>query len=460
MGAGAVSLELADIQGLFARGYSHLGRAAFLLLGLDGAAANGWLADALGSVTSADERPEKRAMNVAFTSSGLERLGVDAATLALFSNEFASGMTTPHRQRILADAGESAPERWDWGGPATDAVHGVLLLYAAGPAELAALESEQTEVLGGHGGRVVRRLETNDLDGFEPFGFRDGVSQPLIEGLGKTGPREFTLRAGEFVLGYPNEYGHLTDHPALGRNGSYLVFRQLEQDVRGFWRFLDGATRREDGSADPGARERLGAKLVGRWPSGAPLTLAPDADNAALAEENDFRYHELDARGARCPVAAHIRRANPRDSLDPRPGTDRSLEINRRHRLLRRGREYGPPLSVEDALERGDDGEPRGLHFICLNANISRQFEFVQHTWLNNPKFDGLFDDADPLVGPSEPWGGTFTAPAEGVRERVKNVPRFVTVKGGGYFLLPGMSALRSLATQGVPGKTSSPVGS
>jgi Dyp-type peroxidase family len=459
VGAGAVSLERHDIQGLFARGYSNLLRAAFLLLELDGPAANAWLADVLASVTSAEDRPEKRAVNVAFTSSGLERLGVDPATLAQFSNEFGSGMTTPHRQRILADAGESAPERWDWGGPATDPVHAVLLLYAADPSGLEALEREQTELLRRHGVHVVRRLETNDLDGFEPFGFRDGVSQPLVEGLGKTGPAEFTLRTGEFVLGYPNEYGHLTDHPPLGRNGSYLVFRQLEQDVRGFWRLLDEATRKPDGGADPGARARLGAKLVGRWPSGAPLVLAPDADDARLAEENDFRYHALDARGARCPVAAHIRRANPRDSLDPRPGTDRSLELNRRHRLLRRGREYGPPLSVEDALQGDDDGEPRGLHFICLNANIARQFEFVQHTWLNNPKFDGLFDDADPLVGPSEPWGGTFTAPSEAVRERLTNVPRFITVKGGAYFFLPGMSALRALA-QGEPGKTSSPVGS
>jgi Dyp-type peroxidase family len=455
-----VNLERRDIQGLFARGYSNLARAAYLLLGFDGAAGRAWLADTLHAVASAEDRPEEHAVNVAFTSSGLERLGVDGATLASFSNEFVSGMTTPHRRRILADAGESAPERWDWGGPATEPVHGALLLYARDEAALEALEREHTGLLQRHGVRVVRRLATNDLDGFEPFGFRDGVSQPLIEGLGKTGPSEFTLRAGEFVLGYPNEYGHLTDHPPLGRNGSYLVFRQLEQDVRGFWRFLDEATRKPDGTADPAARVRLGAKLVGRWPSGAPLALAPDGDDAGLAEENDFRYHAVDARGARCPVAAHIRRANPRDSLDPRPGSDRSLELNRRHRLLRRGREYGPPLSVEDALRGEEDREARGLHFICLNANVARQFEFVQHTWLNNPKFDGLFDDADPLVGPSEPWGGTFTAPAEGVRERVTEVPRFITVKGGAYFFLPGMSALRSLAGHGEPGKTSSPVGS
>ncbi|MDQ3777964.1 MAG: peroxidase, partial [Actinomycetota bacterium] len=232
MGAGAVSaaLERDDIQGLFARGYSNLGRAAFLLLSLDGGGPR-WLADVVGGITSADDRPEERAANVAFTSSGLEALGVDRATLAQFSNEFVSGMTTPHRRRILADAGESAPERWQWGGPANERVDGLLLLYAVDAAALDALVAEQTETLNRHGVGVVRRLETNDLDGFEPFGFRDGVSQPLVEGLGKHGRAEFTVRAGEFVLGYPNEYGRLTDHPPLGRNGSYLVFRQLEQDV-------------------------------------------------------------------------------------------------------------------------------------------------------------------------------------------------------------------------------------
>ena len=185
----------------------------------------------------------------------------------------------------------------------------------------------------------------------------------------------------------------------LGRNGSYLVFRQLRQDVPRFWHFVDTATRTADGRSDPAARVRLAAKMVGRWPSGAPLTLAPDADDPALADANDFAFHEHDRRGARCPIGSHIRRSNPRDSLDPRPGSAASFEINRRHRLLRRGREYGPPLSIEEALA-GDDRADRGLHFVCLNANIQRQFEFVNHTWLNNPKFADLYDDADPLVAP------------------------------------------------------------
>jgi deferrochelatase/peroxidase EfeB len=150
----------------------------------------------------------------------------------------------------------------------------------------------------------------------------------------------------------------------------------------------------------------------------------------------------------RCPLGAHIRRANPRDSLDPKPGTDKSLEVNRRHRILRRGREYGPRLPVEQALREDEstDGHERGLHFICLNGSIQRQFELVHFMWLNNPKFNGFYDDADPIVGPSHPYGGTFTMQTETLREHLHGVPRFVSVKGGAYFFMPGIAATRHLA--------------
>jgi Dyp-type peroxidase family len=443
-----VTLELADVQGLVARGYATLKAASFLLLGFDeGPGAKRWLGTALDTVTAGDEHPDERAVNLAFTARGLERLGLAPEVLQQFSNPFVHGMTTEHRRRILGDVGDDAPERWDWGGPGTAPLDAVLLLYARDSAELERLTAEQTALLDAAGVRVEHRLGTSDLDGIEPFGFRDGISQPFLEGLSKSGPAGQTVRAGEFVLGYVNEHGHYTDQPliegeeAIGRNGTYLVFRQLRQDVRGFWQFLE--------SVAPGAeaRVRLGAKMVGRWPGGAPLALSPDADDPALAEANDFGYFHEDRDGARCPIGAHVRRTNPRDSLDPRPGTDRSLAINRRHRLLRRGREYGQLLPADRAVAGdGGDEEERGLHFICLNANIQRQFEFVQTTWLNNPKFAGLYDDADPIVGQSAPYGGTFTAQSERLRSRLTGLPRFISVKGGAYFFLPGVSSLRRLA--------------
>jgi deferrochelatase/peroxidase EfeB len=174
-----------------------------------------------------------------------------------------------------------------------------------------------------------------------------------------------------------------------------------------------------------------------------------------MAEDDDFLYYRsADPHGLRCPIGAHIRRTNPRDALDPAPGSDRSIEVGLRHLLLRRGRTYGAPLADSldpaDLLAAAEDGVERGLHFICFYAHPGRQFEFVQHTWVNNPKFDGLYADDDPLIGArgagTHTEAGTFTVQAEPVRRRVNNLPRFVETRGGAYFFLPGIRALRYLA--------------
>jgi Dyp-type peroxidase family len=238
----------------------------------------------------------------------------------------------------------------------------------------------------------------------------------------------------------------------LGRNGSYLVFRQLHQDVAGFWRFVDGASRNPDGSSNPAARTKLAAKIVGRWPGGAPLATSPAEDDPRRAAETDFGYFVADRYGFNCPTGAHVRRTNPRDALDPDLGPEQSVAIGKRHRILRRGREFGAPSKQSpDRPDMGTDGALRGLHFICLNANIARQFEFIQHTWVNSPKFGGLYDDADPLIGSHLAEGATFTMQGKPFRQRLSGLPRFVTVAGGGYFFLPGIRALRffgSLAGQ------------
>jgi len=236
----------------------------------------------------------------------------------------------------------------------------------------------------------------------------------------------------------------------LGRNGSYLVFRQLSQDVRSFWQFLDEATKNLDGSSNPPARLQLASQMIGRWPSGAPLLETPDQDDSRLANANDFAYYKTDPYGFRCPKGAHVRRTHPRDALDPEPGSAQSIAVGKRHRILRRGRDYGAPIDPAELLSvkqsPGEDQE-RGLHFLCLNANIARQFEFVQHTWVNNPHFDGLYDDTDPIVGTHAPDGGTFTIQATPIRKRVTGLPRFVSVMGGAYFFMPGIGAIHYLAS-------------
>ncbi len=188
----------------------------------------------------------------------------------------------------------------------------------------------------------------------------------------------------------------------LGRNGTYLVLRTLAQDVDAFDAYVHARRRRSWGWTPSCWPRRWWAAGAG----GASLVQSPDADRADLATANDFGYHHDDARGLRCPLGAHVRRANPRDSLDPRPGSDASQAVTDRHRLLRRGRVFA------------DDGQ-QGLQFVALNANLGRQFEFVQHSWLNDPKFAGLTTDLDPLVTPRTP-DGVFTIPDQPFRTRVR----------------------------------------
>jgi len=443
-----MSIEHEDLQGLLARGYPSLRAATYVLLAItDAAAARAWLGSL--QVTPAPVRLPETALNVALVPSGLRKLGLSEDTLQQFSNEFSAGMTTAHRRRMLGDQGESAPEHWQWGGPSTPTIDVLLLLFAT---DDAALAQHHSAIAAGYAGvsEILRLDAVIDLDGREHFGFADGISQPTIAGLSsRTDTPSNTIQPGEVILGYANEYGRLTEHPPLARNGSYLVFRHLSQDVRAFWRYVDGAS-----GGDAARRTRLAAKMVGRWPSGAPLTLTPDVDDPLLANANDFTYHQFDQFGLNCPISAHVRRSHPRDSLDPDPGTERSVSLDRRHRLLRRGREYGPPIA-DPFSEAAADEPDRGLFFICLCANIARQFEFVQHTWLNNPKFAERYTEPDPIVGYHPPGAATFTVPAEPVRERYENLPQFVTTRGGGYFFLPALSALRWLAQN-----VSSPVGS
>ena len=474
------TLDLNDIQGIIIRGYSNLEVAAFLLLGIQNpAAAKQWLSKL--QVQNGQEKPSDTSLNIAFTYKGLKALGIDDSTLKTFPTEFQEGMTADHRRRFLGDSGESAPEKWDWGGPKTADVHILLMLYATNDEKLADFYTSLANEFDSNGVQLIKKLDTfplkdkeNELR--EHFGFRDAIGQPIIEGLSKVGSPANTIKAGEFILGYPNEYGLYTETPRvkaqldqqdilpaeegnsgnhdLGRNGSYLVFRQLGQKVQDFWRFLDDKTKELDGTSNPEARMRLAAKMVGRWPSGTPLVKAPDRDNPDMTNKDDFDYHKTDPYGFRCPFSAHIRRSNPRDTLEPEPGSQKSIDLTKKRRLLRRGRTYGAPLvpslDPQDMLNAQESGE-RGIHFICINANISRQFEFVQQTWINNPKFNGLYSDTDPLLGDRNPGEigatDTFTEQSQPVRKRITGLPQFVVVRGGAYFFLPSIRALQYLAS-------------
>jgi Dyp-type peroxidase family len=455
--------DFADVQGIVRRGYGDMAHACFLLLEvLDGAAARRWVATLADQVTNALVKPPEGRLNVAFSHAGLEALGLSRATLDGFSREFREGMTTPRRSRILGDEGDNAPERWAWGGPDHRAVHAALLLYAPSATRMDQLRGFHRARLEAIGLAVIRPLDTLRLPlRKEHFGFRDGIGQPEMEGLDKGGPPANVVAAGEFLLGYPNESGGLTAHPGpFALNGSYLVLRQMEQHVTRFWTFVDRATRRTGGDADADERVRLAAKMVGRWPSGAPLVGNPERDpHAGVAEEDlppdaeqdRFGYHEADPDGYVCPLGAHVRRTNPRDGLPPSPRI--SSRFSNLRRIIRRGRAYGPPVAAsmkpEDILAAPDPGGERGLHFLCFCADLSLQFEFIQQNWVSNPKVGGLYADPDPLIGAQDPrhpeYGDTFTAPGRPIRQRVRGLEPFVTIRGGAYLFLPGVRGVRML---------------
>lgn len=470
-------IELADVQGIILRGYGSLSRSAFLLfeIGDDRDAARRWLAALLDEITLSHAELGPRCTNVAFTYRGLQRLGLDEHALAGFSNEFGEGLTgNEHRSRILGDVAENRPGAWGWGGPERP-VDGVLLLYARSEAALEAHVEKQRRRF--PGGLVeVARLDAHELHGRkEHFGFRDGIGQPCIRnvnppqqqpGVLEPGNPDNTIAAGELLLGYLNEYdqyplgpkveaaldpqGDLAAAPGMegvgdfGRNGSYLVFRQMRQDVRAFWEFVA-----KNSMDDPAGRTWLAAKMVGRWPSGAPVALSPDRDAPEMAERDDFSYAKSDPYGYRVPFGAHVRRANPRDWFladDPA----KSVAVAKRHRIVRRGRPYGPPLAPtldpEAMLHAPASSAERGLHFLCFNSDIERQFEMIQHQWMNSPKFAHLPDDPDPIAGAHASGTGTLTLQDTPVRRRISPLPQFVTVCGGAYFFMPGLRALRYLS--------------
>jgi deferrochelatase/peroxidase EfeB len=259
--------ELEDIQGIIVRGYGRLKGAYFVLLRIhDAAAAKRWLGEVAVRNGAAHPSESETCVNIAFTYPGLDKLGLDREALEMFSGEFREGMAgTEHRRRILGDLDECAPELWEWGGPRTAEVDLLLMLYAAED-QIEALYQAHTERFPGAGLEVIKPLSTIYLPGRkEHFGFHDGIAQPRIEGYHEPDPPENTVAVGEFILGYPNAYGQYTQRPLLssaqdrrgllpegpngsgqrdfGRNGSYLVFRQLRQEVAAFWRTLDAKSR-------------------------------------------------------------------------------------------------------------------------------------------------------------------------------------------------------------------------
>ena len=351
------TLDLDDIQHfLLTRTPALAARYEFLSFQNPGAGRT-WLAglvDKVGtgrSVGSAS--PDARWVTIAFTFNGLRGLGVNEASLSTFPEEFRQGMVA--RADILGSVGANHPDHWI-GDLTSPALHAIIILFARDVAERDRCEQEHRRYLSTLTGvHVLSSLNLEALPPFdgvarEHFGYRDRLSQPVIEGTGEqptpgSGP---AIKAGEFFLVYTDESGMMTPLPQpelLSRNGSYLAYLRMEEHVGAFRDFL----RQQAETSDQ--QERLAAKLMGRWRSGAPLVLAPDKDDPVLGGDlqrtNDFLYKDADPHGYRCPIGSHIRRMNPRDTA----------ENMSRRKMIRRGGTYGPPLP---------EGRPRTALSVAL----------------------------------------------------------------------------------------------
>jgi Dyp-type peroxidase family len=437
-----VSLELDDIQAgaLYERPSPYVG--TYLLLcvrdredGRELVRRLHRIVNHAGAVDAADDT----SLTVAFTFNGLKVLGVPQASLDSFAPEFRQGMAA--RAEILGDVGESGPDRWE--EPlGSAAVHIAVAVLSSDEGRIRAVAERAREAHGDLPGiDLIWRQDCYQLaTGRTSFGFKDGIGQPAVEGSGRlpTDLRQRPLKAGEIILGYPDETGELPPMPspdALGRNGTYVVFRKLHTKVAAYRSYLRAraATRAEE--------DLLGAKMVGRWQSCAPLAVSPDRDDPDLGSDprrnNDFGFGD-DPRGFKCPVGAHARRANPRDALDQEGSVDVRL-----HRMIRRGTNYGPMLP-DGVIE--DDGIDRGIVFVFAGAHIKRQFEFVKTQWLNDGIFIGAPLESDPLVGPRGDDPSSFTIPQRPVRRRLQDLPPFVVTRGGEYCFAPSLRALRWIA--------------
>ena len=389
-----------------------------------------------GKAPSSADASETRWATLAFTWNGLRALGTDEGSLATFPEEFRQGMVA--RAEVLGDSGANHPSHWA-GGLASPDLHAVVILFARDATERARAAEEYRDYAAPFSG--VTLLSTLELEALPPFdyphehfGYHDRLSEPTIEGTGDvpTPGSGAPLKPGEFFLGYPDEEGlpgPLPQPEILSRNGSFLAYRRLQEHVGRFRAFL-----RQHGDT-PEERELVAAKLMGRWRSGAPLVLAPDADDPALGADpqrnNDFNYATMDPHGYAVPLGSHARRMNPRDT---------ATNMNR-HRMIRRGGTYGPPLP-EGAAE---DGVERGIAAFIGCASLVRQFEFAQNVWANDRTFHELGNERDPIIGAQD---GTleYKIPKRPIRKKITGLPAFTTVRGGAYFFLPGIRALRFLA--------------
>ncbi|MBR0848362.1 Dyp-type peroxidase [Bradyrhizobium diazoefficiens] len=529
-------LDLDDIQGNIYPGFNKDHQTIRCFTIVDAAAARSAIADLLPDVsTSAVVQAYARLratlkrqragasglsatwMNLSFSYSGLAKLSSAAIADAVDDGAFKAGL--PDRSPLLGDPLDEAepghPANWLFGGFKTPSIDMVMTVAGDKRADIASYLGDIDARMAAHktpGGKPALELVFElvgdtlggELNGHEHFGFRDGVSQPAIRGRAKSSPDKFIVERiidpalsdaksygrpgqvllwpGQILLGQPTQNGQDPLKPnqpfplkvGWAKNGSFMVLRMLQQDVPAFWAEIRSCAAKVLGRSDDAAIDWVGARVVGRWRSGAPVTRTPDADRPEFVADNrvanDFRFRlagtrpqlvatqpplpdlplsQADPKGAICPFAGHIRKVNPRDDAVELGGPGDTLT----HLLVRRGIPYGPAFA--DPRHAAEDGRERGLIFVSYQASIERQFEFLMQNWVNGDDLPHVGSGRDAVLGRHRPQEG---APAssieivdgEGKSHRLVQMQDFIVARGGGYFFSPSITGLEQLTAEPV----------
>jgi deferrochelatase/peroxidase EfeB len=483
------TLDLADIQGFILRGYRMpMVRHFLLTVGVPAKAR-----EVLGRLVSGDESDAPQittaedwhvgfepgpadnpadtprhkpdyCLNLGITWPGILALEIKdrVPTLAFKSfGAFTEGAAP--RAQLVGDTGPASPEHWV-GGFGTGTDHVLVTLHAISPDAMKSYSDRLTALFAA--GDAFREIWRKDgmalmekaVDGTQqfthkvPFGYTDGISVTTVRGGPEKYPSDHQKPCEPwlFVLEDAAENYYVPEPRELGLNGSFAVFKMIETDVVGFENYLQS----NKDKIDP---ELLAAKMCGRWRNGVPLELSPETDSppGGISPDrlNDFGYVNEDGsgdpRGIRCPVGAHIRRANPRDQ----PVTGQGLPggSNNTHRIVRRGLPYGPTYDPAQPY----DGIERGLLGYFISSSIENQYEFVLGQWVNDSGFAGAVrlnpKAKDPMIGTQDPSESIFVIPqADGAPPiNITGFSSFITTKGAAYCFLPSVTALKFIASLG-----------
>ncbi|MGB3150526.1 MAG: Dyp-type peroxidase [Maribacter sp.] len=431
-----VNLDLEDIQSIILRSrpIPYFGTLATLKIN-SSSEGKALLKKILPLISSAKNwhNDQEASVTISITFEGLKALGLPQESLDSFPESFKQGMAT--RAELLNDTGVNDPKNWEEHLKSNEIHIAASVISNSATSwkeKLAILRKEIDKSLG------IEVIYSKDFSATEKvknvFGFRDGISNPEVEGSGidKQPQHDQPIKAGEFILGYPGEADTIKPFPQpeeLGKNGSFLVFRKYQSQVAEFNAFI----KANSDSLEAG--ELLAAKMVGRWKSGAPLPLSPDEDNEALGNDpernNDFNFKD-DEYGRKCPFSSHMRRMNPRDARSS------VLQDVRLHRIIRKSVSFGD-IVTPDVTK--DDGKERGQFFIGISADAMGTLEFLLKQWANDSNFISLGEERDPLIGVQE--DGLFTKPAEPIVKRYHKLRTFNIMKGGEYCFLPSITAIK-----------------